>query len=120
MSFYTDIRATAASLLTDKGQSLTLTKRTSGTYAPSAGTSTVTEAAYTVTGAVFDYPAAVIDGTLIQRGDKRVLMSALGLSVTPDVDDSLTISGVAHQIISAKPTAPAGVTVLWTLQVRTP
>jgi hypothetical protein len=120
VSFYTDLRATAAALLTDKGQSMTLTKRTSGTYDPATGAATVTEATYSVTGAVFDFPAAVIDGTLIQQGDKKVLVSALGLSVEPDVDDSLTIGGTAHQIVQVKKLSPAGTTVLWTLQVRTP
>jgi hypothetical protein len=120
VGFYTDLRATAAALLTDKGQSMTLTKRTSGTYDPATGAATVTEATYSVTGAVFDFPAAVIDGTLIQQGDKKVLVSALGLSVEPDVDDSLTIGGTAHQIVQVKKLSPAGTTVLWTLQVRTP
>lgn len=120
MSFYTDLRATAAALLTDKGQSMTLTKRTSGTYDPATGAATVTEATYSVTGAVFDFPAAVIDGTLIQQGDKKVLISVLGLSVEPDADDSLTIGGTAHQIVQVKKLSPAGTTVLWTLQVRTP
>lgn len=120
MSFYTDLRSTAAALLTDKGQSLTLTKRTSGAYSASTGLSTVTEATYTVTGAVFDFPQSIIDGTLIQQGDKKVLISALGLTVDPDVDDSLTIATIAHQIVNVKKISPAGITVIWQLQVRTP
>lgn len=120
MSFYPDLRATAAALLTDKGQQMTLNKRTSGAYDPGTGGSTVTSEAHTVTGAVFDFPAALIDGTLIQQGDKKVLMSALGLTVRPAITDSLTIGGVVHTVVNVKDTSPAGTTVLWTLQVRTP
>lgn len=121
MSFYPNLRATAAALLTDKGQQMTLNKRTSGAYDPGTGTSAVTSVAHTVTGAVFDFPAALIDGTLIQQGDKKVLMSALGLTVEPDaMTDTLEIGGVVHTIVTAKKTSPAGTTVLWTLQVRTP
>lgn len=71
MSFYPGLRATAAALLTDKGQRMTLTQRTQGAYDPATGGSTVTETEHTVTGAVFDFPAALIDGTLIQQGDKK-------------------------------------------------
>lgn len=121
MSFYADLRSIAASMLTDKGQQMTLNKRTSGAYDPATGASTVTSVPHTVTGAVFDFPAALIDGTLIQQGDKKVLVSALGLTVEPDTtNDTLEIGGLTHVIVSARKTSPAGTTVLWTLQVRTP
>jgi hypothetical protein len=118
VSFYADLRATADGLLTDKGQSMTLTKTTAGTYDPETGTSTPTTEAHTVTGVVLDYPNREIDGTLILRGDKKVLVSADGLAVDPAPQDTLTFGGVVNQVIDAKPLRPAGTVVLWTLQVR--
>lgn len=120
MSFYTDLRATAHLLLTGKGTTLTLTRRTSGSYDPATGAATVTEATYTITAAVLDYPQRVIDGTRIQQGDKKVLVSAEGLTVEPDVDDLLTIASVFHTIVRARKISPSGENVLWELQVRTP
>lgn len=120
MSFYTDLRSTAHGLLRDKGATLTLTKKTSGAYSQSTGAATVTETTYSITAAVFDYPQRVIDGTLIQQGDKKVLVSAQGLTVDPDVDDAVTISSVSHQVVRARKISPAGEIVIWELQVRTP
>jgi hypothetical protein len=120
MSFYTDLRAMAHGQLTAKGQTLTLTKNASATYDPATGTSVVTGTAYTVTAAVFDYPAQAIDGTLIQQGDKKVLLSAEDLTVEPDVDDSITIGGTVHPIVRVRKISPSGETVLWELQARTP
>jgi hypothetical protein len=120
MSFYTDLRTMADGLLTDKGTTLTLTKKTSGTYDPATGSATVTETAYSITAAVFDYPQRVIDGTRIQHGDKKVLVSCEGLTVDPDVDDAVTISSVSHQVVRARKISPAGEIVIWELQVRTP
>lgn len=120
MSFYTDLRATAHGLLTDKGATLTLVKRTSGDYAPATGTAAVTSTNYSITAAVFDYPAKMIDGTMIQQGDKKVLVSAQGLTVDPDVDDAVTIASVDHTVVRARKISPAGEIVIWELQVRTP
>jgi hypothetical protein len=107
-------------LLTDKGASLTLKKRTGGTYDPATATATVSETSYTVTGAVFDYPARAIDGTLIQQGDKKVLASAVDLTVDPDIDDYLNFDSMDHRIVRVRKISPAGLDVVWELQVRTP
>jgi hypothetical protein len=120
MSFYTDLRAMAHGQLVDKGATLTLKKRTAGAYDPNTGAATVTETSYSITGAVFDYPQRVIDGTLIQQGDKKVLVSAEGLTVDPDVDDAVNIATVDHTIVVAKKISPADEDVLWELQARTP
>lgn len=116
-AFYTGLRATADSLLIDKGQPLTFTRSSAGAYDPATGAA-VTLTDYTVTGAVFDYPDININGTDILRGDKRVLVSAKGLTVVPQPSDYLTIDGVRHSIINIKRLAPANIPVLYTLQAR--
>lgn len=118
-AFYAGMQATADRLLIDKGQPCTLGAVTAGTYDPATGTSTPTTTNYAVTAAVFDYPAAVIDGSRIVRGDKKVLMSAYGLTATPKPDDTFTdAASVVYTVVEAKATAPGGTVVLWTLQVR--
>jgi hypothetical protein len=72
-----------------------------------------------VTAAIFAYPQRYIDGTLIRVGDKRALVSPVGLTVDPKPGDTLTdAAGAQFQVVDAKVTEPAGTAVLWTLQVR--
>jgi hypothetical protein len=120
VSFYTDLRSVAHRLLTEKGATLSLTQRTSGAYDPNTGAATVTTASHSITAVVLDYPQRVIDGTLIQQGDKKVLVSAEGLTVDPDVDDYVVIASTDHRVVRARKISPAGEIVIWELQVRTP
>ena len=74
MTFYTRLQNTAQKLLKGKGQSITLTKITAGTYNPATGgftgAGTSTQTAY---GAIFDYGTKQIDGTLIKADRKSVV-----------------------------------------------
>jgi len=116
---YSQLRATAAALLGDKGQVMTLTKSVRSSYDPATGNAAQTSApTYPVTGAVFDVAARDIDGTLIKAGDRRVILSALGLTVEPTSVDTLTIGAVVHSIVQALPINPAGVVVAWKLVIR--
>lgn len=120
MSFdYTDTAATTDELLTEFGQGCILTSVTDGAYDPATGDAQTLSVLHPIIAAVFDYPQRFIDGTLIRVGDKRALVSPVGLSVEPKPGDVLAdAAGKVYQVIDAKPTAPAGTVVLWTLQVR--
>jgi hypothetical protein len=124
MTFYTRLQATANRLLKGKGQSITLTKVTAGTYNPATGamtgTTTSTQTAY---GAIFDYGAKQIDGTLIKAGDKQVLISAFksdGSALTaPVLGDTVTIGGVTYTLVEPlKTVGPAGITVIYEANLR--
>lgn len=120
MSFdYDNIADVADELLAEFGQSCVLGSATDGEYDPGSGEAGPVITNHQLTAAIFAYPQRYIGGTLIRTGDKRALVSPLGLTVDPKPGDTLTdASGAVHQVIDAKPTAPAGVAVLWTLQVR--
>jgi hypothetical protein len=120
MSFdYDEIAATADELLAEFGQQCVLGSVTDGAYDPATGEAGTTMTPQPVTAAIFAYPQRYIDGTLIRTGDKRALVSAVGLTVTPKPGDALTDgAGAAYQVIDAKEVAPAGSVVLWVLQVR--
>ncbi|MDM0041877.1 hypothetical protein QTI05_22745 [Variovorax sp. J22R193] len=117
MSFYGNMAATAAGLITKFGAAASLARITAGAYNPVTGTSTPTEVVQAVRAVVLDYDAKMIDGSMIQQGDKQVYLSAVGV-LPPAVADVLTWQGVAYTIISVKPLAPAGVDTLHELQVR--
>ena len=124
MTFYTRLQNTAQKLLKGKGQSLTITRITAGTYNPATGAmtgaSTSTQAAY---GAVFDYGAKQIDGTLIKAGDKQLLLSAFktdGTALTaPVLGDTVSIGGVVYTLVEPlKTVGPAGITVIYEANLR--
>ncbi len=124
MTFYTRLQNTAQKLLKGKGQSLTLTKITAGTYNPATGgftgAGTSTQTAY---GAVFDYGAKQIDGTLIKAGDKQLLLSAFktdGAALTaPVLGDTVSIGGVTYTLVEPlKTVGPAGITVIYEANIR--
>lgn len=117
MSFYGNMAATAAGLITKFGASASLARVTPGAYDPATGTSTPVEVVQPVRCCVFDYDRKAIDGTLILQGDKQVYMSAVGVT-PPAAGDILTWLGQALNVIAVKPLAPAGVDTLHELQVR--
>lgn len=119
MNFYTRSQATALRLLRKYGQYMTLTAKTTGAYDPATGTAAVTDAGQTVTGAIFDYPAKMQDGTLIKAGDKQVYLAASGLTVTPAPGMTLTdVDANVYTVITNQALNPAGTAVIHTLQVR--
>lgn len=68
---------------------------------------------------VFDqWKNSEIDGTMIRRGDLKVLVGASGLSIEPGPDDRFKHGGKTYAIINVMPLAPAGTVAMWELQVR--
>lgn len=69
--------------------------------------------------AVFlDYDARHIDGTLVQRGDKRVYMSTKGLSARPTIKDELRVDAERWTIVNVNTLSPNGEDIMYILQVR--
>lgn len=120
MSFdYDDAAADADELLTEFGQACVLDSVTTGAYDPATGEAGTTSAVHTVVAVILAYPQHFIDGSLILSGDKRALVSPVGLTVAPKPGDTLTDAyQTEYKVIDAKELAPAGTVVLWTLQVR--
>ena len=122
MDFYTKMQATANRMLKGKGQAITLSRQTAGTYDPATGTTPVTVTTQTGYGAVFDYADKNIDGVLILSGDKQLLLSAVnstGTALTaPEVNDTVTVGMVVMTITRIKTLSPAGTTVLFDINLR--
>lgn len=72
---------------------------------------------YPVTVVQTEYQLKDIDGTLIQQGDRKFLVSTKN-APEPAKQDTLRVEGIVYQIINIKPLAPGPVTMMWTLQVR--
>ena len=118
MTFYSDMADTADELITEFGQAVTLKVSAGAAYDPETGSSTVTYTDQAGHGCVVDFDKKLIDGTKVRIGDKLVLLSPLGISEPKD-GDQLVIGAETWQLVPpVTVTAPAGVAVLYEVQVR--
>lgn len=105
--------------LRDKGQAMTLTRVSAGTYDPVAGTTTgSTTSTYTVYGITTSYAKGLTNrpDSLILSGDKQAMIDAV--SVVPLPGDTLTIKGVVWQVIAVDAVEPDGTAYIYKAQVR--
>ncbi len=65
-------------------------------------------------GVKLGYRIAEIDGQAIQAGDARVLYSG----VTPLVGMNVDLDGQTWQVVQSNPLNPAGIVLLYTVQIR--
>ena len=122
-SFYSRMQATANRMLDGKGQIVAIKHSVVGEYVPGEGTTnTITTQAGT--GAVVEWAARQVDGTLIKTGDKRLMLSALNTEgdvlVPPVLGDTVTDAvGKVYTITAPLETlSPAGTAVLFTANLR--
>jgi hypothetical protein len=90
---------------------------TVGTYDPATGTASTTTADSARRGAVLDFGAGqtLCRGTLIQQGDKRLLLDAV---IPVAMQDHFVVDGAEYVVVSIGETKPAGTPVLYDLHVR--
>lgn len=114
---YAEVAANALETLTEFGMDVGRRSFTAGVYDPATGLVTPTTANTTRKGALFDFGAGqtLERGTLIQGGDKRLLVDATA-AVTPQ--DHFIINGVEYVIVSIGEINPAGTVVLYDLHLR--
>ncbi len=124
MSFYDRMQKTSDRLLIGKGQTVTITHVVPGTYNPATGAVTNTATTQKGTGAVMDWDARQIDGTLVRVGDRRLLLSPLntagGVLTAPVLGDTITdaAGGVYTLVAPLKTISPAGTAVLYDCNMR--
>lgn len=95
------------------GSTLTLHKVSEGTYDPATGSLTGGSTTdYEVTGYMYDAILSINESE-IQRGTKKVVIPALGLSVVPDDGDSISGLGDKVHIVSVSTYYSAGLAVLY-------
>jgi len=95
------------------GSTLTLHKVSEGTYDPATGSLTGGSTTdYEVTGYMYDAILSINESE-IQRGTKKVVIPALGLSVVPDDGDSISGLGDKVHIVSVITYYSAGLAILY-------
>lgn len=133
MADYTADAADVLTALQEDGLAMTLTQKSGGTFRPAygdykngAGADTRTSTDYTVYGLIQSQTMPqsgntgerYFNGTLIQTGDKFILMAASGLAVTPAPGDKLTVSGTVYSIVTHIAIEPGGTVLAYRLLVR--
>ncbi|RON88437.1 hypothetical protein [Pseudomonas fluorescens] len=123
---YDRAKATATRMLAPrskggKGLELVLRRESVGEYDPDAPPA---PSELIVNGSGFreEYDSKYIDGTLIVRGDVKLLVSPVQLSgedmPTPQSNDKITFDGTVYTVIAVAPWNFAGLSVGFELQVR--
>ena len=122
MTDYSKTAVRADQSLRRKGSIVVLRQVVTGNYDPNLGTAPSTTTDYEGTGVKINYEAENIDGTLIQAGDQKLLLSPLqrnGLPMPqPTNADLVLFGGASYTVKAVETTAPVDVAVLHTLQLR--
>lgn len=63
-----------------------------------------------------EYPRSMIDGALIQMGDRRIMMSAR--DQRPDTGDKLKVLDTVYRVMMIKEVGPSGVALYYEVQAR--
>lgn len=105
-----------------KGMALVLTQATQGAYDPVAGGSVIGSKAYDGSGLRYSYTQDEIDGTAIQQGDVKLLVSPVQLAGAdlpkPATGDTVRFDGVLYRVISVEAWNFAGVDCGYEVQGR--
>ncbi len=124
---YTEIAADVLAALQEDGFAVTLRRQTAGTYNPVtgefSGESTTDYAAQALISSqnmpqTGNTGERYFNGTLIQTGDKILILAASGLTVPPTPGDQLIVFGVTWQIATKTTVEPGGVTLFYRVLVR--
>lgn len=106
------------------GYDLTFRRIDEGAYDPATGsTGTPTNDDETVRGYFANYEIAEIDGSAIQRGDRKAIISAVdangaALTKVPQSNDLLIGQGNTVRIVSVEKPRPSDVATVYICQVR--
>jgi len=116
MGFYDGLSTVAANLLASKGQLLTFNRDTETGFDPGPGEITSTPSTYTGYGVALNYNKGEIDGTVVIKGDIKLILEAT--TTAPIIGDRVTIDSIIYRVMSIKPTSPAGTAVIYEIQLR--
>ena len=78
----------------------------------------MTNTDYAARAVVTEFQAQEIDGTLVQSGDRKYLIAAEGLTVTPTPSCRVVDGAEILEVLSVTRTSPGGVDVIYSAHCR--
>lgn len=119
MNFYSEVAGTAQEMIAEFGRSVTLRRNSEGTYNPATDAISGATTTDVAVQAVFtEFKQKDIDGTLIQQGDKQVLVAAAALTSPPENNDILVDGSDQYRIIELMAIQPGDTALIYKVQVR--
>jgi hypothetical protein len=117
---YDKIAQTALTQIRDKGREITV--KTPGgdmVYDPATDTFTPgTDVTETVKAVFTQFSVKDVDGELIKRTDKRVLIAASDLDAEPDTQTKIVDGSTEYSVINTETIKPGDTAILYMVQVR--
>lgn len=123
-AFYDRMAATALRLIAQYGQTAALTEITPGEYDPVTGNETgganLTQTGQLILLEYTSAEAGIINasGSLVQQGDKKIMLAAKGLTWPPTLATTILADGLTWTIVNVKSTNPAGTPLVYELHGR--
>jgi hypothetical protein len=114
---YPAMRVTADKLIVGSGIPMTLKSVATGAYDPATGLAATSTTDHSCYGIVNGYPERLVDGTIIRRGDAKIILSPI-VDVTPKPGDRIVAQGTTWEIVNVNDATPADVVIAYVLQVR--
>lgn len=107
----------ARRLIAERGKTVTLRRLEPASYSTATGQVTATQTDHAVIAVIEDYGAHQIQG-LVRQGDRKALLAADGLAVTPRPGDQLVLDGEAFTVVQVEGTFSGALPAVFTLLVR--
>lgn len=115
-TFSTNMKATANTLLTDKGESVTFSRWATSEYnVATGGIEPTTETTFTGVGHPMEYKATEIDGTTVEANDVKLLVYT---TTQPLIEDTVTVGSVNYRIMRVEELRAQGEAIVYRLQLR--
>ncbi|NBX02616.1 MAG: hypothetical protein EBR02_00845 [Alphaproteobacteria bacterium] len=118
MTFETDFLGFARDSIETYGAAVTLRKPGTETYDTTTGNLIQPNTEYNVRGLIEDYSEFHVSQGLVKAGDRRIILAAGSLSVTPAPGDTILFAGQSFLIIGVHSEYAADTPIIHTLQVR--
>jgi len=103
-----------------EGVAMTLNQSVNGAYSTDTRSVTNTSNIYPTYGLIKETRLFEVDGSLVKRGDKRIIMGISPSMPTPCSDDTVTILGETLNVVECTAINPAGVPILFNVWLRKP
>jgi hypothetical protein len=98
MALATSLRKTASKVINRFGGDVTYRQVSSGAYNTTTGAITETETNTTIKGVVDAVRKQELN-ELVHEQDKKLIIAASDLTVTPSLSDRVVISSIVHQVV---------------------
>jgi hypothetical protein len=115
---YLSLTAQVLKLISSYGLAMTIRQAGAGAFDPTTGAAQGGSLDTPCLGLLSDYSLAMVDGTSVLSGDRRVYVAASGLPVTPKAGDQLLVGSEVFNLVKVDSLGPGGVNLLYDIQAR--